>query len=614
MKLLLLNIPLVDFTLPSLGIPTLVSYIKHYSRHIVKQYDLNIELFDKLLDKSILEQALKHTRTNNSIIENKINDFSVYRKLPNIINGAKEILRNQNDFYKFDRYLLAMNTIRLSIKLINYSIFPFEITEDFSFYVDSEDPNASIKKITKYITMFEELEFNPIKNILDKELKKVIKLFQPDVVGLSNVYNSQDFFTKYIVKFIKKKFSDIKVIVGGTANSERFSLIKDNADKQSIYEKYFFKADYFIVNEGEKALLDLLDYLDSFNKNLSEINNLIYFDYKTGDFKKNKRIILKDLNKLPAPEFDKKILKKYFSPEIVFPIAPTRGCYWGKCTFCSYGFTEKNRSAAKYREVSPEKLVSDLKEMEENYGAKLFLFSCDVILPDTGEIYAKEILKKNIDIRWSSDFRMEKTLLKEDRIKALRQSGLIYVCFGMEIYSQGVLNKMNKGLNNKYFSEILKRVSENDIAVDLMLFSNFPTETTEDYKKTLRFLLDNKDYIHKPIIMASFVLLANSYVAKHPSEFGIKIIENKNNYSFNLDILKYKLIKNNEKKKYDTILEKLEDTVLNSVQMGDRPWVNANQAAHTFLYVNKFNKEILRKIDEFYGKIQFIVLNYLLEG
>jgi radical SAM superfamily enzyme YgiQ (UPF0313 family) len=303
---------------------------------------------------------------------------------------------------------------------------------------------------------------------------------------------------------------------------------------------------------------------------------------------------------------------KYLSPEIVFPIAPTRGCYWGKCTFCSYGFAGENRSAAKYREVIPEKLVSDLKEMKENYGAKIFLFSCDVILPKTGEIYAKEILKKNIDIRWTSDFRMEKTLLKKDRIKILRQSGLIYVCFGMETYSQMVLNKMNKGLKNKYFSEILKTVSENDIAVDLMLFSNFPTETTEDYQKTLRFLLDNKDYIHKPLIMGNFVLLANSYVAKHPSEFGIKIIENKNNCSFNLDILKYKLTKNN-KKKYDAILEKLENSVLNSVQMGDRPWVNANQAAHTFLYINKFNKEILKKIDEFYGKIRFIVLNYLLE-
>jgi hypothetical protein len=63
-----------------LGIPTLVSYIKHYSSHNVKQYDLNIELFDKLLDKSILEQALKYIRANNNTIENKINDFSVYKK------------------------------------------------------------------------------------------------------------------------------------------------------------------------------------------------------------------------------------------------------------------------------------------------------------------------------------------------------------------------------------------------------------------------------------------------------------------------------------------------------------------------------------------------------
>ena len=34
-------------------------------------------------------------------------------------------------------------------------------------------------------------------------------------------------------------------------------------------------------------------------------------------------------------DFEGLPLDRYFAPHLVLPYDPTRGCYWGKCTFCA---------------------------------------------------------------------------------------------------------------------------------------------------------------------------------------------------------------------------------------------------------------------------------------
>ena len=60
---------------------------------------------------------------------------------------------------------------------------------------------------------------------------------------------------------------------------------------------------------------------------------------------------MEDLRVVPAPDFDGLPLEKYFAPHLVLPYDPTRGCYWGKCTFCHYGLAEVGTAAYREREV-----------------------------------------------------------------------------------------------------------------------------------------------------------------------------------------------------------------------------------------------------------------------
>jgi len=41
------------------------------------------------------------------------------------------------------------------------------------------------------------------------------------------------------------------------------------------------------------------------------------------------------IDDLPTPDFRDLPLDQYLSGELVLPIAPTRGCYFEKCGFCT---------------------------------------------------------------------------------------------------------------------------------------------------------------------------------------------------------------------------------------------------------------------------------------
>src|SRR6185295_6969573 len=77
------------------------------------------------------------------------------------------------------------------------------------------------------------------------------------------------------------------------------------------------------------------------------------------------------------PDYSDLDLDRYLAPSRTLLYAPTRGCYWGKCSFCYYGLT----ATATYREVPPERAASELAQLSRRYGVKNFYLSCDVLSP-----------------------------------------------------------------------------------------------------------------------------------------------------------------------------------------------------------------------------------------
>jgi anaerobic magnesium-protoporphyrin IX monomethyl ester cyclase len=77
-----------------------------------------------------------------------------------------------------------------------------------------------------------------------------------------------------------------------------------------------------------------------------------------------------DINSLPTPDFDGLPLDKYLSPVRVLPLQSSRGCYWGRCAFCTHSLGYGKR----YQPRQPAKVAADIRQLKERYGVRYFAF------------------------------------------------------------------------------------------------------------------------------------------------------------------------------------------------------------------------------------------------
>src|SRR5262249_30617212 len=151
-----------------------------------------------------------------------------------------------------------------------------------------------------------------------------------------------------------------------------------------------------VVGEGEPAIIPLLEAVRGDAK-LDDVPNLAFVDRETGRFVTTERVVPPDLDALPAPIYEVPEFGYYLTPLPVVLLAPTRGCYWDRCAFCSYGLRLEGRATAPYREISPPRLVDHLRQVLGETGSRHVIFAIDVMRPAAAESYAKAFRAARLD-------------------------------------------------------------------------------------------------------------------------------------------------------------------------------------------------------------------------
>jgi hypothetical protein len=129
---------------------------------------------------------------------------------------------------------------------------------------------------------------------------------------------------------------------------------------------------FSILYEGEHALLWLIEALKG-ERPIASVPNLMYRD--ESGVHQNPEVYTEKTTALPLPDVAGLPLDRYFVPELIIPYLATRGCYWGRCTFCDHGQGYFDQ----YRGVPAHQVVEQIKALRDKYHCRHFLFSYNPI-------------------------------------------------------------------------------------------------------------------------------------------------------------------------------------------------------------------------------------------
>ncbi len=482
MKTILLYPPQSNARTPYLSLPTLSSYLRTLGETVIIR-DLNLDLFyDSLPEIAIKEEWPDADRAKPGF------------GAPPRIDQAKSLLLGRENTRDIHRKKAKQQLQRADEKLF-----------------EKHNENMGRHFIGEIISLAFEAEEERVNSFYRGDLLPWLQKERADLIGISIAFPNQLSPSLRLARFIKRNLPGIHIVLGGT------QITKFASDLSSFPELFKF-VDSMVTFEGERPLKALLKALKN-KEDLSRGPNLIYLE--KGCVNRNPTIDPEPINNLPTPDFQDLSLDRYLLGDLMLPIITSRGCYWGKCSFCTY--REIHKRALELRDISL--VVEDIKLLSEKHQCRYFRIVDDALSPKRCGDLSTEILKTGINIRWRCMARMEKAFTG-NLCNLMAKAGCNQVLFGLESCSQRVLNLMNKGIRVDDVKSILKHFKEAGIKTHLSFMIGFPTETREEADKTKQFIVENKD-LYSTKYVQTFILEAGTELDRTPEKFGItKVFRN----------------------------------------------------------------------------------------
>ncbi len=313
----------------------------------------------------------------------------------------------------------------------------------------------------------------------------------------------------------------VTVLGGGWVNTELREL------KEARVFDYF---DYVTLDDGERPILALLDYLDGQRPRLNLVRTYARVDGKVRYFNNSEPDV--PFAEVGTPTWDGLPLDRYLSLlDMLNPmhrlwsdgrwnkLTVAHGCYWKKCSFCDVSLDYIGR----YDGAPAALLVDRIESIIEETGQTGFHFVDEAAPPKALKALADELQKRNRAISWWGNIRFEKSFTPE-LCNQLADSGCIAVSGGLEVASDRLLTLMKKGVSVDQVARVTHAFSEAGILVHAYLMYGFPTQTVQDTVDALEYVRQlfaegciQSGFFHR------FACTVHSPVGLNPAEYGIKL-------------------------------------------------------------------------------------------
>ena len=587
-KVMLLFPPEWVPTAPYLALPSLTAVLREAGHHVI-QRDINIEMYDHFFTTEFLVwirarqtmqlRSLQMKEKRGELTEPEAGQLALLEQVMTIdvfdlatrAEEAKVIVRGEQ-FYEASRLEWALNTFREAMQFISAAYYPASLV----FYPMESNLGYRPGVSKELLACLDDEQVNIYRDICNQLVLPSVAKERPDVVGLSIGTQMQLIAGLTFCKMIKETFPNVHVVVGGNV----VTRLQEELPKQERFFQEVF--DTAILYEGEHALLWLIEALNG-QREMASVPNLMY---RTAEgVQQNKDIHTEKMTELPLPDFDGFPLDHYFVPERIIPYLATRGCYWGRCTFCDHGQGYFDQ----YRGMTAQHVVDQVKALRDKYQCRHFLFSDESYPPALFKKVSQLLVDQDVGIKWTTLIRFEETLQDQAIWDLAAKAGCCTLYYGMESANERVLNLMDKHAKKSVIQNNLQSAAKAGIWNHVMAFYGFPGETRDEALETRQFVIDNQPVIHS-VELFYFVAYRHTPMVRNPEKFGITI-HKQEEYDLPLDY-------------YYTLNEPVGISCLDAMQLCEefyqndfQPWaVRVNAREHVFLYISKFGTNKLPQI------------------
>jgi anaerobic magnesium-protoporphyrin IX monomethyl ester cyclase len=485
-KILLVFPPVWMPEAPFLSTAILSAYLRERSLDVI-QRDLNLEFWlhfeESATIHEVYRQSQERWQTLSSQKHLERHELALLSKLAPISK-----LPEERFLFEVQHGIISRDVYRSLVQAVSNFRIDLKQVERLRAHAEREHQNYhdllySDISYSLYASSARNLQAilgdNPFRAYFKRTFVPELESLNPYILGLSIAAINQVVPAFTLAKLVKELRPETYIVIGGSWCTQVHERLAPNL-------QLFPFIDSMSIYEGEEPLYMLCRALEQ-GKMPVDIPNM--YLQQAGSIRAPRQHFAADMNRLPTPDFEGLPLSDYNFPRTL-TLQSSRGCYWGKCTFCSYPFLEPAYKARK-----SEKIIEDIRRLQSLYGIEDIGFTDALLSPSFCRRFSETLLRTNTKVRWAMFARFEKQFTAE-LLEQMARSGCSFISWGLESGNEEILRLIEKSISLQHAESILSAAALLGIHSRVLVMYGHPTESVSQALETVEFLQRNLPNIH----------------------------------------------------------------------------------------------------------------------
>jgi len=220
------------------------------------------------------------------------------------------------------------------------------------------------------------------------------------------------------------------------------------------------------------------------------------------------------LDELPFPDFTDLALPSF--PGKRAPLLTSRGCV-RSCAFCN-----DCRMQGQYRRRTAENAMQEVQQLHDRYGIEGLEFVDLLLNGDIKELnrFSELMADSGLELTWGGQALVRPEMNRE-LLEKMARAGCQELIFGLESFSQPVVDTMRKGYSVVEARQVVRDAHEVGIGTAINLLVGFPRETPQEFEETVESLRSLADVITRVEAINPCHITYASRLWTSPQLFGI---------------------------------------------------------------------------------------------